>query len=31
MDCVKFVNYVKVCYLATVDNGKPRVRALGMW
>lgn len=31
MDCVKFANDVKVCYLATVDNGKPRVRALGMW
>jgi uncharacterized pyridoxamine 5'-phosphate oxidase family protein len=30
-DCVKFANDVKVCYLATVDKGKPRVRALGMW
>jgi uncharacterized pyridoxamine 5'-phosphate oxidase family protein len=30
-DCVKFANDVKICYLATVDKGKPRVRALGMW
>jgi pyridoxamine 5'-phosphate oxidase len=30
-DCVKFANDVKICYLATEDKGKPRVRALGMW
>jgi len=30
-DCIKFANDVKTCYLATVDDGKPRVRGLSMW
>jgi pyridoxamine 5'-phosphate oxidase len=30
-DCVDFANDVRVCFLATNDNGQPRVRALGMW
>jgi pyridoxamine 5'-phosphate oxidase len=30
-DCIKFTNENPVCYLATVDNDQPRVRALGFW
>lgn len=29
-DCVKFANENKICYLATVDDDQPRVRAMGM-
>jgi uncharacterized pyridoxamine 5'-phosphate oxidase family protein len=30
-DCIKFTNETPICYLATVDNDQPRVRALGFW
>jgi pyridoxamine 5'-phosphate oxidase len=30
-DCIKFSNENPVCYLATVDDDQPRVRALGFW
>lgn len=30
-DCIKFTNENPVCYLATVENDQPRVRALGFW
>ena len=30
-DCIKFTNENRVCYLATVENNQPRVRALGFW
>ncbi|CAJ38194.1 pyridoxamine 5'-phosphate oxidase family protein [Methanocella arvoryzae] len=30
-DCVKFANETNVCYLATIDNGQPRVRAMGLF
>lgn len=30
-DCIKFTNENPVCYLATVENNQPRVRALGFW
>ncbi|OFX70399.1 MAG: pyridoxamine 5'-phosphate oxidase [Bacteroidetes bacterium GWE2_29_8] len=30
-DCIKFSNENPICYLATNDNGQPRVRALGFW
>jgi uncharacterized pyridoxamine 5'-phosphate oxidase family protein len=30
-DCIKFTNDHPVCYLATVENDQPHVRALGMW
>jgi uncharacterized pyridoxamine 5'-phosphate oxidase family protein len=30
-DCIKFSNEIPICYLATVDNDQPRVRALGFW
>ena len=30
-DCVKFANENKMCYLATVENGRPRVRPMGLW
>jgi len=30
-DCVNFANENPVCWLATVDGDKPRVRAMGMW
>ncbi len=29
--CIDFTNENKVCYLATTENGGPRVRALGFW
>ncbi len=29
--CIDFTNENKVCYLATTENGDPRVRALGFW
>ena len=30
-DCIKFSNENPICYLATIDNDQPRVRALGFW
>lgn len=30
-DCIKFARENPVCFLATVDQGMPRVRALGLW
>ena len=30
-DCIKFTNENPVCFLATVENDQPRVRALGFW
>ena len=30
-DCIRFSNDNPICYLATVDDGQPRVRALGFW
>jgi pyridoxamine 5'-phosphate oxidase len=30
-DCIKFTNENPVCYLATVDENQPRVRALRFW
>jgi uncharacterized pyridoxamine 5'-phosphate oxidase family protein len=31
LDCIKFSNENPICYLATVDDDQPRVRALGFW
>lgn len=28
-DCIKFTNENPICYVATVENDQPRVRALG--
>jgi pyridoxamine 5'-phosphate oxidase len=30
-DCITFTNENPVCFLATVENDQPRVRALGFW
>ncbi len=30
-DCIKFSNENPICYLATIENDAPRVRALGFW
>ncbi|MCD7973868.1 MAG: pyridoxamine 5'-phosphate oxidase family protein [Candidatus Azobacteroides sp.] len=30
-DCIQFTNANPVCYLATIENDRPRVRALGFW
>ena len=30
-DCVKFANENPVCFLATCDQGMPRVRCMGFW
>jgi pyridoxamine 5'-phosphate oxidase len=30
-DCIEFANDNPICFLATDDNGQPRVRALGSW
>ena len=30
-DCIKFSNENPICFLATVVNDQPRVRALGFW
>lgn len=30
-DCINFTNENPFCYLATVENDQPRVRALGFW
>ena len=29
--CIDFTNENKICFLATTENGEPRVRALGFW
>ena len=30
-DCIKFANENPICFLATVEDDQPRVRALGFW
>ncbi len=30
-DCIKFTNENPICYLATVEDDQPRVRAMGFW
>ena len=30
-DCISFTNENPICYLATVENDQPRVRALAFW
>jgi len=30
-DCIKFANQTHISYVATVDDDKPKVRALGFW
>lgn len=30
-DCIKFANENPICYLATIEDDQPRVRALGFW
>ena len=30
-DCVTFANENKMCYLATIENNRPRVRPMGLW
>jgi uncharacterized pyridoxamine 5'-phosphate oxidase family protein len=30
-DCIKFSNNNPICFLATVEDDQPRVRALGFW
>ncbi|MBP1683531.1 MAG: pyridoxamine 5'-phosphate oxidase-related FMN-binding protein [Ignavibacteriaceae bacterium] len=30
-NCIDFANETRVCYLATCEDGQPRVRALGFW
>jgi uncharacterized pyridoxamine 5'-phosphate oxidase family protein len=30
-DCISFTNDNPICYLATVEDNQPRVRALGFW
>lgn len=30
-DCINFANENKICFLATADNGQPRVRVMGFW
>lgn len=30
-DCIRFTNENRICYFATTDRGRPRVRALGFW
>jgi pyridoxamine 5'-phosphate oxidase len=30
-DCIKFTNENPICFLATIDENQPRVRALGFW
>jgi pyridoxamine 5'-phosphate oxidase len=29
--CIEFTNENKLCYLATLENDQPRVRAMGFW
>ena len=30
-ECITFANENKLCYLATVEDGQPRVRPMGLW
>ena len=30
-ECIRFANDNRICYFATTDRGRPRVRALGFW
>jgi pyridoxamine 5'-phosphate oxidase len=30
-ECIDFTNENKVCYLASTEDGAPRVRAMGFW
>jgi uncharacterized pyridoxamine 5'-phosphate oxidase family protein len=30
-DCIIFANKIKDCSMATVENGEPRVRMMGLW
>jgi pyridoxamine 5'-phosphate oxidase len=30
-ECIHFANENKICFLATLENTQPRVRALGFW
>lgn len=30
-DCIRFANENPVCFLATCDDGEPRVRCMGFW
>jgi pyridoxamine 5'-phosphate oxidase len=30
-DCINFANENPICFLATVEDNQPRVRALGFW
>jgi len=30
-DCIKFANENPVCFLASCDHGRPRVRCMGFW
>ena len=30
-DCIKFANENPTCYIATVEDDQPRVRAIGLW
>lgn len=29
--CINFANENPICYLATIENNQPRVRAMGFW
>ena len=30
-DCIKFPNENPICFLATLENNQPKVRAMGFW
>jgi uncharacterized pyridoxamine 5'-phosphate oxidase family protein len=30
-ECIELTNENKLCYLATIENDQPRVRAMGFW
>jgi pyridoxamine 5'-phosphate oxidase len=30
-NCIEFASNNAICYVATIENNKPRVRALGLW
>ncbi|PKP05183.1 MAG: pyridoxamine 5'-phosphate oxidase [Bacteroidetes bacterium HGW-Bacteroidetes-6] len=30
-DCIKFANENPICFLATLENNQPKVRAMGFW
>jgi len=31
MNCIDFANDNKLCFVATIENNQPRVRAMGFW